>query len=100
MVSIPACHAGGRGSIPRRGDFFEQCPESQPRIRYSGPGSTCLNAAGKFVDTIDGRHCRQQHEWSVVSKRRLIGNNDFIALTLLVLRFEKKNSLTLFHDRL
>ena len=22
VVSIPACHAGGRGSIPRRGDFF------------------------------------------------------------------------------
>ena len=22
VVSIPACHAGDRGSIPRRGDFF------------------------------------------------------------------------------
>ena len=22
MVSIPACHAGDRGSIPRRGDFL------------------------------------------------------------------------------
>ena len=22
MVSIPACHAGDRGSIPRLGDFF------------------------------------------------------------------------------
>ncbi len=22
VVSIPACHAGGRGSIPRRGEFF------------------------------------------------------------------------------
>ena len=22
MVSIPACHAGDRGSIPRRGDFW------------------------------------------------------------------------------
>ena len=22
MVSIPACHAGDRGSIPRRGDIF------------------------------------------------------------------------------
>ena len=22
MVSIPACHAGDRGSIPRRGGFF------------------------------------------------------------------------------
>ena len=22
MVSIPACHAGDRGSIPRRGDFY------------------------------------------------------------------------------
>ena len=22
VVSIPACHAGGRGSIPRRGDIF------------------------------------------------------------------------------
>ena len=24
VVSIPACHAGGRGSIPRRGEFFFQ----------------------------------------------------------------------------
>jgi hypothetical protein len=23
VVSIPACHAGDRGSIPRRGDFFK-----------------------------------------------------------------------------
>ena len=23
VVSIPACHAGDRGSIPRRGDFLE-----------------------------------------------------------------------------
>ena len=23
-MSIPACHAGDRGSIPRRGDFFER----------------------------------------------------------------------------
>ena len=22
VVSIPACHAGDRGSIPRRGDYF------------------------------------------------------------------------------
>ena len=22
VVSIPACHAGDRGSIPRRGDFY------------------------------------------------------------------------------
>ncbi len=22
VVSIPACHAGGRGSIPRRGEIF------------------------------------------------------------------------------
>ena len=22
VVSIPACHAGDRGSIPRRGEFF------------------------------------------------------------------------------
>ena len=22
MVSTPACHAGDRGSIPRRGDFY------------------------------------------------------------------------------
>ena len=25
VVSIPACHAGDRGSIPRRGDFFYCC---------------------------------------------------------------------------
>ena len=24
VVSIPACHAGDRGSIPRRGDFFSK----------------------------------------------------------------------------
>ena len=24
VVSIPACHAGDRGSIPRRGAFFEK----------------------------------------------------------------------------
>ncbi len=25
VVSIPACHAGGRGSIPRREDIFFKC---------------------------------------------------------------------------
>ena len=27
VVSIPACHAGDRGSIPRRGDFLFQAFE-------------------------------------------------------------------------
>ena len=35
MVSIPACHAGDRGSIPRRGDnlFFHLCV--YPHVRWS-----------------------------------------------------------------
>ena len=34
MVSIPACHAGDRGSIPRRGDFliFSNCNRDLRRV--------------------------------------------------------------------
>ena len=35
VVSIPACHAGGRGSIPRRGSItFYQCSRSWVHIQY------------------------------------------------------------------
>ncbi len=38
MVSIPACHAGDRGSIPRRGDaifaFFSYCQGPNDRFCY------------------------------------------------------------------
>ena len=32
VVSIPACHAGDRGSIPRHGDFFLYLTFYQPLL--------------------------------------------------------------------
>ena len=34
VVSIPACHAGGRGSIPRRGDFFDSMSSISNTLTY------------------------------------------------------------------
>ena len=34
VVSIPACHAGDRGSIPRRGDFFLLFFSLPPPLNY------------------------------------------------------------------
>ena len=35
VVSIPACHAGDRGSIPRRGDFFFYPTKIMHDFRYN-----------------------------------------------------------------
>ena len=42
VVSIPACHAGDRGSIPRRGGFFYLNIWFFWRLKNSWPNSSCL----------------------------------------------------------
>ena len=59
MVSIPACHAGDRGSIPRRGDFFHY-PFYNPFIIHNliilkyDVKSVLNKSAGKISQTTAG----------------------------------------------
>ena len=39
MVSIPACHAGDRGSIPRRGELFLDISQDCRGIYFAERGS-------------------------------------------------------------
>ena len=48
MVSIPACHAGDRGSIPRRGAFVA-CDESVVESRVP---VICLPVTAPLLDSI------------------------------------------------
>ena len=57
MVSIPACHAGDRGSIPRRGVFFNI---TMPVIRYKACSprvETCKSVLMNAVDSINVTKC-------------------------------------------
>ena len=71
MVSIPACHAGDRGSIPRRGgpifsfDFFSNWPNRKiihffHQIKNSNlilfKGTSCVNVLDSIVVSIPACH--------------------------------------------
>ena len=62
VVSIPACHAGGRGSIPRQGVFFPFLPFSSvyehigPQLDNDAPsalghGSTSVTSATVLLES-------------------------------------------------
>ncbi len=71
MVSIPACHAGDRGSIPRRGEYFD-----------------CLNLSD-FVNLSDFR----------IPRNRVVRNSGLPLLAPLYQPQQKDNYLDLATGR-
>ena len=47
VASIPACHAGDRGSIPRRGEFFIDTSERLRMQYYTVPLSILFDCTFK-----------------------------------------------------
>ena len=63
MVSIPACHAGDRGSIPRRGVFFQPLFLSQTRLVRCGQSNGIRHESKKGFQS--GICCIDQSEDSI-----------------------------------
>ena len=52
VVSIPACHAGDRGSIPRRGVFFQSLFLSQTRLVRCGQSNGIRHESKKGFKVV------------------------------------------------
>ncbi len=49
MVSIPACHAGDRGSIPRRGGFILPLSRTMQIFKYKMNAQKVQNLAFEYI---------------------------------------------------
>ena len=65
VVSIPACHAGDRGSIPRRGDFFLAQDEYWIFFKTHWPSTKIAQERGKSA---------QIFTWYLI-RARILGNS-------------------------
>ncbi len=74
VVSIPACHAGDRGSIPRRGDFFTclsgKTWHSAGHLGLLCKGVTSLGAVNNHFDSFSilGGGSSNKITWGTVRK--------------------------------
>ena len=74
MVSIPACHAGDRGSIPRRGAFFHALLFVIQTMKFENFGKLASDAQKEYGAA---RHQeRSRSVWSHASSELRVPNID------------------------